>query len=402
MALSVQEILDADIPQPMWVWNPTPANPVAPEMNPFASASPAPSYENGEWKEVGTDEVRFGRGGGVLLDQQATEKVKETTDIGGGFGSTRCTILSESIASEFNDQNPNVDARAIRKDDGAAYVSPVEAQTKGSIETMLCIVESYNNQYNNVRMSLRDKNNFDSNILEFSLQDGSVIKTARLNYYDVRPLGIGPNGGRLYEAFMRYNTPNIDETGRIQAQFYPARDAWINANATTILHYLGRRHNDDYNAPIIGDGTFRTRAGATAVLPITDDIWNDDAVSIFARVRATHDRSSAAHTIAAEYTHQWISRSNDVVSGGGPNTDVAVVNANPYEFDKICVTATRGGLRLTVNGVTDYDSTGAGDLLDYTKANGLRFNEKRANDEFDVVKLYGGALTEKQHKVLTS
>lgn len=386
MALTVQEILDAQIPDPTWAWTPSISAPIRSDMTlarPNLDTPNPTSYIFDESSALytgkGADQPRISGGyQGLRVEKKETNRVDHSSNFDvsetdwseagpNGVTLTGCSSLfADSSPSYIKPKKVDTDGTSIF--DGIS--SNLTISLTGDDMSFYGIVERGSS--GKCRIEIRNSNSTIVARVEYSFYDDSVIDASGdgspkdMNAEILTPHG--PNGGKVSLVSFRVPPNSVDSVNdsTLDARYSFYADAEGNGN-DTYLHHAQASSEPSYSSPIMTDGVPATRGKDQVTIfdGGQPEWWPDREQTIVGAfvLRALHFSEGMkflAEQSVVNYFQIGNSFSSDTPSflfhrdtssnvRVGPNDGVSV---NPYEINKFAFSTTPSSRILALNGTT--------------------------------------------------
>lgn len=249
---SVKDILNTDIPKPLWVWSPTTAAPTRSDMSFSRGDAGDPGTDHvlqqGEFAQVGPDKERVYRGEGMLLEPQRTNDVTYSAKISRANATWDENKLPTGAESTVNGLIEKKNGYKYSTEGGTPSIYQQDSGTflsNGPCAYKVIFESPPQNAASFVSMEARDQDqsiNFGDVLFDVS-QDPPVLEYVPSIYskpYVRKIIDVGPNGGPVYEAGFGITETDLANNGSSgnSRWIYLQPDAAGNSG-DTIFHYAG-------------------------------------------------------------------------------------------------------------------------------------------------------------------
>jgi hypothetical protein len=270
MALSVQEILDTNIPQPSFSWRPSRAAPYPSDVN-FSRSNEGYTFDPVKSKYVlkGADVPRiWGAQGGLMITGSRTNQVEHSRPDQGKYASTSISgTLVNSVFENKQAVEASASSGSARYSDYAGVLSSdenwasviAEKGTSGSFDWGL--------RDNGPPATYEFRYDWGSDSVT-TVNDPNISGTIQDTYIEHIPAT--PNGGKMVRVWAHVSGMNNNEA---EVTVWPDT---VNGSGTTIFHHqqfvAGYRIGS--NPPIWTTGSAKTEGGDNINIP--DASWRPE------------------------------------------------------------------------------------------------------------------------------
>jgi hypothetical protein len=410
-AQSVKDILDAEIPKPTWVFQPTHAAPLKSEMSVSrGSKGWALDSRSGKYEEYGSDTPRI-QGGrqGLLIDPQRENEILYSSDISNGVWDTSgvsltngANLIAGGNSKYINPSGGTSDRITIQGGDAGGYST--------NIETLSVIWERQTNQtvwlrlLNDTAGGIVAEIKYDMGSRQISSQSLSGTGGPIEAYIRVITES-GPNGDPVYQAVVTYDSggESLGDT----------RDLWIipdNSSGVSniCLHHVQLEEAKFPSTPIRTTGSQKTRQADDDLYVYSggQPEWFNSRKGTFLLTVKSHGAIGNAQWLAGGGV-RWFYQGTGVQTYDGSNflslgdiqTDMGG-QTRQYKTRKLAVSCNRKKMRGASDGGNFGSSAHNGNLLDQ---NALEMGpNNRTTSVILSLKFIPEFLSQRQLEILTA
>lgn len=399
--LSVEKILNAEIPRPTFALSPGYNAPLPngvtvtrPDTSPYTARTLDPV--SGLYTAVPDDTQRiYGAGQGLLVEGgQRTNHWKLSSDIsqwqsqGASVGASKASLIKGETAYAVSATSSG-DAMAANTGIGPAHNGEAVAH---------CFIEKIDSD--KVAIGVEDRGAFTNIALatyEFSTDTANASTGIEANARILT--SNGPNGGKVVHLIVRYDESSASGNS-IYGEFYPDRNG--NGNSA-IAHHFQREEEVNGAVPIVAGGSATTRNGDAYTISV-GDWWNTNEVTIYAEIAPLYYyksfgpddilvKSNNMFAIGPGSSPPW-----EILTKDNSGTNIQVGSLSPYSVSKAALSATSSEMRLSVDGITrtaDHDGS-------YLPKSDMLLAGSTPGVRVDALRIATRAATVSELNVLTS
>jgi len=305
---TVQEILDADIPDPTWTFAPGYGKPLPSEVTTFDRGSQRRTLgQDAQFKNVAAGAQRiYGPKQGLAASIHAVTNEQLDSSNFGNWGENGATVTDNTLTSLIAEEN------AARVEGGGNYKDAISAgfaaPYSSSEEFIYGIFEKGTSA--KFRISWRENNNYNAlGTLTYEWGADNPLNTSSSVIYGMSHVLFeeGPNGNKVLIIGGRYDPTDIngnDYSGN-DGQSFIWPDVTESGN-DTICHHMQNTKGENQNAfalPIVTDGTSNSVNGETLKGELPDS-FNTDTGTFIMEVMMPRGRGGGKYDYSDFFAQQ--------------------------------------------------------------------------------------------------